>query len=160
MGNCLVLQEKVIKIMKIDGKILEYKAPMKVHQVLSEFSGHAVSDTLPVYRHLQPDTQMVAGHLYYLLPLPLPSPDVDKKMLRFSNPAAEGGRGTGVVRIKLVITKQELKEMLRKGGLAVDDMVCQLQNKQSINGIDKFDGGDGGNCKGWKPLLQSIPEVD
>lgn len=42
MGNCLVLlQENVVRVMKTDGKILEYKALIKVEQVLIDFSGHA-----------------------------------------------------------------------------------------------------------------------
>uniref|UniRef100_A0A5B6ZBW8 Uncharacterized protein n=1 Tax=Davidia involucrata TaxID=16924 RepID=A0A5B6ZBW8_DAVIN len=159
MGNCLVLQEKAIKVLKTDGKVLEYKAPIKVHQLLSEFAGHAISDTIPVFRHLRPDTELLGGHLYYLLPLPVlvPPPESDKKMLRFSNPQLEPGQGTGVVRIKLVISKQELEVMLRKGGVSIDDLVSQLQNKQ--NGANKFDD-ENGKWKGWKPVLESIPEVN
>uniref|UniRef100_A0A5B6ZAP8 Uncharacterized protein n=1 Tax=Davidia involucrata TaxID=16924 RepID=A0A5B6ZAP8_DAVIN len=160
MGNCLVLQEKVIKVMKTDGKVLEYRAPMKVHQVLSEFSGHEISDTLPVVRHLRPETELFGGHLYYLLPLPVPPPEFDKKMLRFSNPVVEAEQGSGVVRIKLVISKQELEVMLRKGGVSIDHIVPQLQKKQGTNGVVKFDSDGNGKCKGWKPLLESIPEVN
>ncbi|KAF8396404.1 hypothetical protein HHK36_018023 [Tetracentron sinense] len=129
MGNCLVLQEKVIKIMKMDGKFLEYQPPLQVHQVLSEFSGHAISDTLSVVRRLRPDTKMRTGRTYYLLPPPLlPSTEVAKRMSILSNTIKEAADGTGVVRIKIVITKQELKEMLRKGGVLVDKMVPQLQS--------------------------------
>ncbi|KAA8518574.1 hypothetical protein F0562_016048 [Nyssa sinensis] len=158
MGNCLVLQEKVIMVMKTDGKVLEYKAPMKAHQLLSEFDGHAISDTIPVVRHLQPDTELFGGHLYYLLPLPMPPPESCKKMLRFSNPLPETVQGTGVMRIKLVISKKELEVML-KTGVSIDDMVSQLQNKQSRSGTNKFDDDDNRKCKGWKPALESIPEM-
>ena len=158
MGNCLVLQEKIIKIMRPDGKVLEYKAPLKVHQVLSEFSGYAISDTLPVIRHLRKDMEMVGGQLYYLIPVPLPPPEVEKKVVRFSDPKVEMDQGTGVVRIKLVITKQELKEMLRNGGVSVDHMVSQLQSGQAVNGVDKSDVDGKENGRGWKPVLESIPE--
>ncbi|CAK9188137.1 unnamed protein product [Ilex paraguariensis] len=157
MGNCLVLQDKFIRVMKTDGKTLEYKAPMKVHQVLSEFSGHAISDTLPVVHHLQPGTDMLGGHTYYLLPLPVPP--VNMKMVKFSKAAVEAVEETGIVRIKLVITKQELEMMLRKGGVSVNDMVSQFQQKHSTNGLSKFDD-DSKDCKGWKPLLESIPEAN
>ncbi|XP_059643244.1 uncharacterized protein LOC132285092 [Cornus florida] len=166
MGNCLVVEENMIKVMKADGEVLEYEAPIKVHQVLSEFSGHTISDTLPVVRRLRLDSELVGGHLYYLLPAPL---EVDnKKVLRFSNPVVEaaGQAGTGgVVRIKMVISKQELEAMLRKGGaLSSNDMVSQLLKKQSSTNdmVDHdFDGDDGNeNCRGWKPALESIPEVN
>ncbi|PIA28257.1 hypothetical protein AQUCO_07200126v1 [Aquilegia coerulea] len=154
MGNCLVHQDNIIKIMKMDGKILEYQSPLKVHQVLSEFTGHAISDTLPVHRHLCPEMDLLQGHLYYLLPPPLPSKETIKSTMTVSNNTKEGGKqSNGGVRIKIVITKQELKEMLAKGGLSINDMVSQLQNKKSKDEVDI-----NGNCKGWKPLLQSIPE--
>lgn len=160
MGNCLVLQEKIIKVMRPDGKVLEYKAPLKVHQVLSEFSGCAISDTLPVIRHLRKDMEMVGGQLYYLIPVSLPSAEVEKKVVKFSDPKVEVNPETGVVRIKLVITKQKLKEMLSNGGVSVDHMVSQLQSRQGVNGFDTSDIDGKGNCRGWKPVLESIPEVN
>ena len=159
MGNSLGLQDKVIKIRKTDGKILTYKAPMEVHQILSEFPGHAISDTLPVLRHLKPDTKLLGNHEYYLLPLPLSSPKVGKKKtVRFANPEEEAVQESGVVRIKLVITKKELQEMIQKGVVAVDEMVSQLHIKKGIDSADEFTADD--DIKGWKPDLESIPEVN
>lgn len=155
MGNCLVLEHKMIKIMKMDGKILEYKAPLQVHQVLSEFADHAISDELPVHRHLPSNTKMQRGRLYYLLPPPLPSSNIDGEVSNESNPMVEPDQETGVVRIKMVITKQELKELLAKGGLSVDQLISQLQNKPSTDGV----AGDANErYRGWKPALKSIPE--
>ncbi|KAL0374870.1 UNVERIFIED_CONTAM: hypothetical protein Sradi_3402700 [Sesamum radiatum] len=120
MGNCLVLEEKTVKVMKTDGKIIEYKSPIKVHQVLSEFSHHAISDKLPVVKHLHPNAEMLGGHLYYLLPLPVPvpvpaAPPKKKKTVRFSDEVVEEARRVPeVVRIKLVISKQELQAMMGK----------------------------------------------
>ena len=159
MGNSLGLQDKVIKIRKTDGKILTYKAPMEVHQILSEFPGHAISGTLPVLRHLKPDTKLLGNHEYYLLPLPLSSPKVGKKKtVRFANPEEEAVQESGVVRIKLVITKKELQEMIQKGVVAVDEMVSQLHIKKGIDSADEFTADD--DIKGWKPDLESIPEVN
>ncbi|KAF3967003.1 hypothetical protein ACB098_05G075700 [Castanea mollissima] len=159
MGNSLGLQDKVIKIRKTDGKILTYKAPMKVHQILSEFPGHAISDTLPVLRHLKPDTKLLRNHVYYLLPLPLSSPKVGKKKtVRLANPEEEAVQESGVVRIKLVITKKELQEMIQKGVVSVDEMVSQLHIKKGIDSADEFTTDD--DSKGWKPDLESIPEVN
>ncbi|XP_008243571.1 PREDICTED: uncharacterized protein LOC103341796 [Prunus mume] len=158
MGNCLVMQENITKIMRPDGKILEYRADMKVYQVLSEFSGHAISETAPVYQHLRPDTKLLGGRLYYLVPLPLPPKKASQKKVRFANPEVEAEQETKVVRIKIVISKQELQEMLRKGGVSVDDLVSQLQSDRSIDKTNSFN--DDGNCEGWKPVLESIPEAN
>ncbi|XP_031266931.1 uncharacterized protein LOC116125331 [Pistacia vera] len=143
MGNCLVQQEKMIKVMKTDGKVLEYKAPIKVEDVLSEYSGHALSDSLPEIRKLRPDAKLVGGNLYFLVP------KVEKKKVRFSEEeAARDGQGTaGIVRIKLVISKQQLQDLLQKGGVSVEDMISQNKNEAEY-------------CKVWKPELESIPEVD
>lgn len=139
----------------MDGKILEYKAPLQVHQVLSEFAGHSISDGLPVRRHLPSNTEMRGGHLYYLLPPPLPSSNTDVKASNTSNPMVDADHGKGVVRIKMVITKQELRDMLAKGGLSVDQLISQLQKKQSADSV----GGDANETyRGWKPALESIPE--
>ncbi|PSS23582.1 Protein of unknown function DUF4228, plant protein [Actinidia chinensis var. chinensis] len=161
MGNCLVMQEKVIKVMKPDGKVLEYNAPIKVHQVLSDFAGHAISDTLPVVRHLRPNSDMIGGHLYYLLHLPVPPLACEKKRVNFaSSEREEAIQGSGVVRIKVVMSKQNLEVMLRNGVVSLDDLVSQLQKKQSTNQNDKFDAAGNRSREGWKPLLESIPEVN
>ena len=158
MGNCLVLEEKVISVMKTDGKILDYQAPIKVQQVLSDFSGHALSDSFSGFQYLQPDAKLLPGQLYYLIPVPSPSQKNKKKKVRFSNPEVNDEQGNaGVVRIKLIISKQELQELFQKG-VSVQDMVSQIQSKQSTNGIDTSDADD--NCRGWKPVLESIAEVN
>jgi hypothetical protein len=154
MGNTLCLQQKMVKIVRTDdGGVLAYKAPIKVHQVLSEFPGHAVSDNLPVLRHLKPETKLVSNQVYHLVPLPLPSPKVGKKKkVRFASPEGEAVEESGVMRIKLVITKKDLQEMLAKGVVSIDDMVAdQLQ---------RYHGADD-NCKQyWNPGLESIAEVN
>lgn len=156
MGNGLCLQQqKLIKIIKTDGKVVAYKAPIKVHHVLSEFPGHAISDNLPVVRHLKPDAKLVSNHVYYLVALPLPSPKAGKKKkVRFACPEGEGVEESGVMRIKLVITKKDLQEMLAKGVVSVDDMVAQvLQSRKGGDGADD-------DCRQWKPDLESIAEVN
>ncbi|XP_021289859.1 uncharacterized protein LOC110420810 [Herrania umbratica] len=161
MGNCLVLDQKIIKVMKTDGKILEYQAPIKVQQVLSDFSGHALSDSFSGFQHLRPDAKLLRGQLYYLVPVPSPPQKGEKKKVRFSNPEVndeQGSAGAGVVRIKLIISKQELHELLQKEKVSIHDMISQIQSKESTKRVDKSVGGD--NCKGWKPVLESIDEVN
>ncbi|KAJ8754784.1 hypothetical protein K2173_012173 [Erythroxylum novogranatense] len=154
MGNCLVLQENVIRVMKPDGKILEYKAPIIVQQVLSDFSGHAVSGSLQSLQHLPPETKLLGGQLYHLVPVGIPSPQIKKKV-RFSIPEKED-EGSKVVRIKLVIGKKELQEMLKQGGVSVGDMISQLQGQHRVHQVVTSYSDD----KGWKPALESITEVN
>ncbi|TKY61982.1 hypothetical protein E2542_SST11836 [Spatholobus suberectus] len=154
MGNCLVLQENVVKIMKTDGKILEYKTPIKVEQVLVEFSGHAVSESLPVLRYLEPNTKLLRGQLYYLVPLPPPSPKSNKKV-RFADPEVQDVKKSSVVRIKLVISKQELHDMLQNGGFSVSKMLSLVHEDKDEGLSQKSDD----ISQGWKPALESIPEV-
>ncbi|MBA0734707.1 hypothetical protein Gogos_018603 [Gossypium gossypioides] len=161
MGNCLVLEEKVVRVMKTDGKILEYPRPIKVQQVLSDFSDHALSESFSGCRNLHPDTKLLPGMLYYLVPSP--SIKSKEKKVRFSSTPEvkddeEGSHG--VVRIKLIISKKELEKLVQKDGVSVHEMVSKIQSKQSINGVDDDDDGDDDSCRKWKPALESIAEVN
>lgn len=139
MGNCLVLQASVIKVMKTDGKLLEYKTPMKAaDKVLSEFDNNAISDSLPAVK------------LYHVLPLPAPEPATKK--VKFADQEAEG-EGTEVVRIKIIISKQELEALLSKDQISVDDMVHHGHLTQKGSNEEVC-------CRGWKPMLDSIPELE
>ncbi|CAI0462263.1 unnamed protein product [Linum tenue] len=134
MGNCMVVEEKVVKVMGPDGKILEYTSPTTVQQVLSDSPGQLVCDYPSLLQQQQkflPEVKLVGGRLYYLVPLlpstPTSAPQlvVKKQKVRFAVP--EGGeyegrtkndkvavKSGGVVRIKLVITMQKLEELLKK----------------------------------------------
>ncbi|KAG5253110.1 DUF4228 domain-containing protein [Salix suchowensis] len=146
MGNCLVLQGDAIQIMKPDGKILEYQAPIKVQQVLSDFCDHAIADSHQAFQHLLPDTNLLCGHLYYLVPLQFPSP-AKKKKVRFSIPQDQ----------EVKDVQEKTREMLRMGGVSLDDMVSKLHGQQRVKQVDT-PGGDGEH-KGWKPVLETIPEI-
>ncbi|KAL2345233.1 hypothetical protein Fmac_006518 [Flemingia macrophylla] len=151
MGNCLVVQENVVKIMKADGKVLEYKTPIRVEEVLIQFSGHAVSESLTVLQYLEPNTKLLRGQLYYLVPLPQPSPKTNKKV-RFADPEVQDVKKSNVVRIKVVISKQELQDMLQSGGFSVSKMLSLVHG-------DKGEDLSEDVSQGWKPALESIPEL-
>ncbi|URD93466.1 hypothetical protein MUK42_00668 [Musa troglodytarum] len=59
---------------------------------------------------------------------------------------SEAAAGARVIRIKLVVTKQELKEMLRQGEVSHAAMVSLIQREES------------GSTMEWRPTLESIPE--
>ncbi|CAH1434483.1 unnamed protein product [Lactuca virosa] len=64
----------------------------------------------------------------------------------------------GVVRIKVVISKQELEVMLRKGGVSVGELVSHMK-KERFDVIDDDDEDDRNRGR-WKPVLDSIPELN
>ncbi|KAI3832642.1 hypothetical protein MKW98_002188 [Papaver atlanticum] len=172
MGNCLITQvTESVEVMKTDGSVLEYKTPLRVHEVLSEFAGHAISDTPPVHHHLWPHAEMFSGSLYYLLPpaLLLPSSssfsgysDTEKKLHGSINPRNKHRTrtSTNVARIKVVITKRELKEMLSKKEIvssSFQEIISQNHNKETSK-QDSYTVDDAENCKEWRPILVRIPE--
>ncbi|PAN41371.1 hypothetical protein PAHAL_8G038700 [Panicum hallii] len=65
---------------------------------------------------------------------------------------AAGVDPAGAVRVKLVISKHELKKMLDKEGMSLDDMVS-LMRKEAIDREQQEEC-----CGGWRPALESIPE--
>ncbi|KAL1566149.1 hypothetical protein AAHA92_01790 [Salvia divinorum] len=130
MGNCLVLQEKV---MKKDGyQILEHN---------SKFS-HASCDE---GKNMHPSVQ---NHLHFPI-------KTTKKTVRVSDKVFEGGR---VVRIKVVISKRELHEMLSGGReISVYGLMLKVKNHQEIT--DKVESRVNIG-KGWFPSLESITEIN
>ncbi|XP_023518412.1 uncharacterized protein LOC111781910 [Cucurbita pepo subsp. pepo] len=167
MGNCLMVQQNPIRIMKPDGKILEYKSPIRVFQVLSDFSGHAISDdAVPVTHHLQQTTKLLSGHLYFLIPTAGPEAGEKrgKKAVRFADPEKETGGGEGkVMRIKVVMTKKELEEMVERGGITADQMISKIKTGSgeiSCRELEEEEHDDDEELHKWRPSLQSIPESE
>lgn len=175
----MVLEEKAIKIVKTDGKVLEYKSPLRACQVLSEFAaGHAISQTFPAMAALEPDSRLLCGRMYYVFPLdPSATSKLakakNKKKVRFADhdrKAVEegegiikgGGTSSSVVRIKVVISKRELAEMIARGRVSVGDEMISSQLIQS-EGRSTSLGGDEEDddlSRSWKPALESIREVN
>ncbi|KAK1383029.1 hypothetical protein POM88_020764 [Heracleum sosnowskyi] len=87
--------------------------------------------------------------------VPISSMELDKEYSNTKEVVGEENRG--VVRIKLVIRKQDLEEMLREGG-TIEDMIVQLQNNQLVDTFKNLDTNASKNSTGWKPVFPSIPE--
>ncbi|KAK9055424.1 hypothetical protein SSX86_026508 [Deinandra increscens subsp. villosa] len=118
------------KIMQTSQEVIEHKESIKVGRVFG-------------------------GQMYYPVPVKEASMELNK------NPESEtdAEEGNGIVRIKLVITKQELEVMLTKGGLSVGDLVSYMK-KESSNEAVVIEDEDNRNCGRWKPVLDSIPELN
>ncbi|XP_017972151.1 PREDICTED: uncharacterized protein LOC18605849 [Theobroma cacao] len=151
MGNCWALRrpsegsclgavnakpEKVLQVVKIDGKILEFRAPILVKDVLVKFSGSGIGLSKTVTQHLPLD---------YILPSedPVGAPTPE----RISSVGGTQQTG-GVRRIKVVIRKQELQQLLTK----------QISVEEVLAGLEKSNGNFVVSPRNWKPKLESISE--
>ncbi|CAN6973399.1 unnamed protein product [Brassica oleracea var. botrytis] len=153
MGNCLVMEKKLIKIVRNDGKVLEYRKPICVHHILTQFSGHSVFDN-NTSCHLPPDAMLLSGRLYYLLPTTINKKKTKK--VTFADPEVkqeerlpseedeqhhgdtdesksnrDDNKSVSVVRMKIVVRKQELEKLLQ-GGSVHEICTRLLRNKFCI----------------------------
>ncbi|KAL1201510.1 hypothetical protein V5N11_002710 [Cardamine amara subsp. amara] len=175
MGNCLVMEKKVIKIVRNDGKVLEYTEPVSVHHILTQFSGHSLSHN---NTHLLPDAKLLSGRLYYLLPTTMNKKKTKIKKVTFASPEVEDderlpieddesvesnikstidgddNKKVSVVRMKIVVHKQELEKLLQGG--SVHEMMYETLEKQLLLTGDDLEC----NNRGWRPMLDSIPESE
>ncbi|KAK4277633.1 hypothetical protein QN277_015602 [Acacia crassicarpa] len=153
MGNCLgrcefysglavvgvvAKQSKVVRVAKLDGKILEFSSPVLVKDVLKNFPElHlGASNESSESEHLCPDYELRAGRLYYLLNSQCDLPSTGNREM-----------ANGSKRVKVVITRKQL-EMLVSKQISLEDVLSQGHNRT-------FDLPS--NCK---RKLHSIPEGD
>ncbi|KAL8191674.1 hypothetical protein R6Q57_028405 [Mikania cordata] len=118
------------KIMQTGQEVIKHKESMKVNQV-------------------------IGGQMYY----PVPVQEASMELNKNPESEAETEDGNGIVRVKLVITKRELEVMLTKGEVSVADLVSHMR-KESLKGAVMIEDEDNRNCGRWKPVLDSIPELE
>lgn len=136
---------RVLQIVKMDGKVLEFSRPMIVKDILENFSGSAIGLSREATDHLPPNYELKIGKIYYLLP--------SKSSVCTASPAdvsstPDGEKPSGVKRIKIVITRQQLQDLLTKQ-ISVQDVLSGTE-KQTCKSMD--------HSTNWTPKLESIPE--
>ncbi|KAJ6373515.1 hypothetical protein OIU78_029243 [Salix suchowensis] len=145
VGSCIgfphAKHEKVLQVVKTDGKVLESSTPIHVKDISLKFSGSGIGLTKKAIEHLPPSYELKPGNVYYILPplIPGTSPAADRE---------EASGGGGVKRIKVVITKQQLQQLLTKE-ISFEEVLLGLERK-STSSLD--------SPRNWKPKLESIPE--
>lgn len=136
--GCLKLSirrsRKVLQVVKMDGKIIEFKAPVLVKELLVKYKGFGVKSSRKSSEELAPSYELQLGRIYHLF------------RKEFPVPAADGGSTAAVKRIKVVITKKQLEELLSK----------KTSMEKIIFGIDKACPTD--LAINWKPNLAPIAE--
>lgn len=156
MGNCLVLlrphtsswvdfsgNRKVLKVVKSDGKILEYRVSIFVKDLLLNFDGYGVGVSQSATQHLQPNYELRVGHVYYLLPT-----DVSVSSAEESSPKNRAGSADGAKKIKVIIIKQQLEELLSKK-MSMEDVLTSVRI-EAVDGVSRTES--------WRPKLETIPE--
>ncbi|KAH8487726.1 hypothetical protein Peur_068984 [Populus x canadensis] len=143
IGSCIgfpqAKHEKVLHVVKTDGKVLEFSAPILVKDIAVNFPGSGIGLTNEAIEHLPPSYELKLGNVYHVLPPPPgTSPVVDRE---------EEASSGGVKRIKVVITKQQLQQLLKKE-ISLEEVLLGLEQKSSS--LD--------SPRNWKPKLESIPE--
>ncbi|KAK4431268.1 hypothetical protein Salat_0888900 [Sesamum alatum] len=128
----------------MDGKVVEFTAPVLVKELLMNFEGFGVKSSRKSSKHLPPSFELKLGGIYYLLPSEAPMQL--KSMVTAVPVKAEPEPNTPFKRVKVVITKKQLQDLLEK----------KISVEKIILGTDKTCSVD---CPAnWKPTLTSIPE--
>ncbi|KAL1822327.1 hypothetical protein ACET3Z_009105 [Daucus carota] len=161
MGNCLLVcghnrvsclaavetskNANIVQLLKSDGEILEFSTPVLVKDVLTNFSGFNIALAEKTPLHLPPDFWLKLGNKYHLIPSVETLETVEEPQII--------EKDGGVKRIKVVITKKQLQDLLSQEVLAVD-IISVLRSKT----CDDYDDDDEDDSRIWKPKLESIPE--
>ncbi|OMO95088.1 hypothetical protein CCACVL1_05589 [Corchorus capsularis] len=157
MGNCWAVlkpselnakHEKILQVVKLDGKILEFKAPLLVKDVLVEFSGSGIGLSRSLQKPLPLNHELKLGKVYYILPSVDPAGTSSPESLASTMADTRQTGAGGVKRIKVVITKQELQKLLTK----------QISVEEVLAGLEKRNGDFVTSPRNWKPKLESISE--
>lgn len=192
MGNCMqslagdTFNEKsveFVRVMRADGKVLEFRAPVSVDDMLNGHEGCSVVHPDAVQEPLSADCKLIPGELYYLLPaaqtndgsFPISIPAIvsmsdfsrseDADPESRSDYAPHPGRTKvvsavqnkegGAVRLKVVITKQQLAALLAKDPT---DKISALENLMvRLPAVTREPTSTSRNC-GWRPALERIAE--
>ncbi|KAI3410531.1 uncharacterized protein J3R85_018730 [Psidium guajava] len=145
-------QGKALQIVKLDGKIAKLAAPVLVKDLSTNLGGSSgISLSKGDAKQLPLNYELKPGKVYYVLPAAAAAAAATISPERVPSPAGQSEQSGGVKkRIKIVITKQQLQQLLSKS-VSVEEVLI---------GIDKGDCQDRGlgSPRNWKPRLDSIPE--
>lgn len=155
-GNCVSCisisarrQGKFLQIVKLDGKIIKLTAPVLVKDLSRNLGGSGIGLSKGDSKRLPLNHVLNLGKVYYVLPADAAAATMSPE--RGPSTASQSEQSDGVKkRIKIVITKQQLQQLLSKS-LSVEEVLAG-----SEKGISQGRGLDSpGN---WRPRLDSIPE--
>lgn len=139
-------QGKVLKIVKLDGKVLEFTSPTLVKDVLVDFNGFVIGLSKDSSHILSPNFELKMGQVCYLLPaVPSPQSTIFPPLYSFME---DSDTTSSTKRIRIVLTKKELQKLLAKQ-VSLEELIMQ-QPTLCSNHIS--------SSSTWKPSLAAIPE--
>ena len=182
--------DELIMVMKMDGKIMEFTAPLLVSDLTAAYPQHSLVHSGDLCRSLSPEYKLLPGQLYCLLIPNSPyhvskNNDINPEEAILSEPksidngSCEGRlisresqekynalsslkcmqNGSGIIRVKMVISKQELDALLAECYMkdkSMERLLLQLECKAQNVKEDYV----ARRCNGvWRPSLESIPEI-
>ncbi|KFK35378.1 hypothetical protein AALP_AA5G277600 [Arabis alpina] len=166
MGNCVFKgnggarkiydkDDSLIKVVTPNGGVMELHPPIFAEFITNEFPGHVIHDSLSL-RHSSPPLlhgeELAPGNIYYLLPLSSAASTANStanssdqlatpyRMSFGKSPVtavANGSGSGGVWKVRLVITPEQLAEILA-ADLETEALV------ESVRMVAKVGGGYGG----------------
>ncbi|GMH19720.1 hypothetical protein Nepgr_021561 [Nepenthes gracilis] len=128
---------KLLQVIKIDGKKLEFRAPLRVRDLLACYPNCYVGAFREATQPLPLGYKLKIGKTYYLLPSSADTSDVKQRK-------ADAKR-----QIKVVISKQQLRRLLLNE-ISIGDVLFE-DDKRACGAHD--------SSTAWTPTLASIPEV-
>ncbi|GAB4826116.1 hypothetical protein Ancab_008986 [Ancistrocladus abbreviatus] len=135
-GDAKARNVKVLQVLKIDGKILEFRAPLLVKDLLASYPCFYAGVFREATQPLPPDYELKLGKVYYLLPSPDSYADGERKV-------------GGSKRIKVVITKQQLRQLMSKE-IGPEDVLLGINQRPCSSEVSSL---------AWSPSLEAIPEA-
>lgn len=174
-------REKFILVMRSDGKIMEYMPPILVRDLMAAYPQHSVVHSEDATCHfLAADKKLVPGQLYRVLRNPK-APSLSKldAVLSEAKSAHNGSledkisserrannqahssvksvqNGSGFITVKMVISKRELDALLSDRSMNEKSILC----KAGQYAKKEYVANRRCNDDGWRPSLESIPEVN
>ncbi|KAF8008365.1 hypothetical protein BT93_K2133 [Corymbia citriodora subsp. variegata] len=155
-GNCVSCvristrqQGKVLQIVKLDGKVTELTTPVLVKDLSTKLGGSGIGVSRGDSKRLLPNHKLELGKAYYVLPADATAATMSPEGV--PSLAGQSEQSDSVKRrIKIVITKQQLQQLLSKS-VSVEEV---------LGGIEKGTCQNRGlhSPRNWRPRLDSIPE--
>ncbi|OIW21652.1 hypothetical protein TanjilG_07178 [Lupinus angustifolius] len=118
MGNflapctCMSKHGKFVRVVKPDGKVLKFNSPINVKDIMTNFPAFGIGISKEATHLLSLNHEMNAGRLYHLIPS-MCSPPIIKKQ-------------GNAKRIKVVITKQQLQQLVTKE-ISIEDILTEVK---------------------------------
>ncbi|CAH8305016.1 unnamed protein product [Eruca vesicaria subsp. sativa] len=117
------MEKKVIKIVRNDGKVLEYRKPICVHQILTTMNKKNTKKVTFADPGVEEEEEEK-----------IPSEDEHHHDTGESKSNRDDNKSVSVVRVKIVVRKQELEKVLQGG--SVHEMMYQSLEKQDLHSED------------------------